>query len=101
VPDRLPGGEGVAEITPRQIADVTDELDVKRLVEAELDADLLDRLLGSGRPGEVGGGITGQRTRQEKGNDTTPMRLGTAISMRLRIIISMADAVQLERFSTT
>ena len=38
-------------------------------VEAELDADLLDRLLGGGGPGEIGRGIAGQRPRQQEGDD--------------------------------
>src|SRR5262245_18066439 len=68
VSDRLPGGERVAEVAARQIADVTHELYVERLVEAELDADLLDRLLGGGGPGEIGRGIAGQRPRQQEGD---------------------------------
>ena len=65
VSDRLSGGERVAEVAACQIADVTDELHVERLVEAELYADLLDRLLGGGRPGEIGRGVAGQRPRQQ------------------------------------
>ena len=67
--DRLAGGERVAEIAVRQIDDVAEELHDQRLVEAELVADLLDRLLRRGGAGEIGRRIAGQRARQQEGDD--------------------------------
>ena len=67
--DRLAGGQRVAEIAVREIVDVAAELHDQRLVEAELHADLLDRLLGRGGPGEIGRRIAGQRARQQEGDD--------------------------------
>ena len=67
--DRLAGGERGAEIAAREIGDVAAELDDQRLVEAELHADLLDRLLGGGGAGEIGGRVARQRPRQQEGDD--------------------------------
>ena len=65
----LAGGERVAEVAVREIGDVLHELDVERLVEPELHADLLDGFLGGGGAGEVGGRVARQRTRQQERDD--------------------------------
>ena len=66
-------GWPVVSETPRspraRSADVADELHGQRLVEPELYADLLDRLLGGGGAGEVGGRVAGQRARQQERDD--------------------------------
>ena len=67
--DRLAGGQRIAEVAVGQIVDVIAELHDERLVETKLDADLLDRLLGRGRPREIGGWITRQGTRQQECDD--------------------------------
>ncbi len=67
--DRLAGGERCAEIAAREVGHVVAELHDQRLVEPELDADLLDRLLGRGGPREIGGRIAGQRARQQERDD--------------------------------
>ena len=66
---RLAGGERRPHVAARQVAHVADELLRQRLVEAELHPDLLDRLLGGGGPGEVGGRIARQRARQQERDD--------------------------------
>ena len=70
--DRLAGGERIAEIAMREIVDVAEELLEQRLVETELLADLLDRLLGRGGPGEIRRRIARQRARQQEGDDHDP-----------------------------
>ena len=59
----------VTEIAAREVRHIAHELHRQRLVEAELAADLLDRLLGGGRSGEVSRRIAGQRPRQQEGDD--------------------------------
>src|SRR5437764_144786 len=51
--DRLPGGERGAEVAVCEVGDIAAELHDQRLVEAELDADLLDRFLRGCRPREI------------------------------------------------
>ena len=70
--DRLAGGERIAEIAMREIGGIAEELFDQRLVEAEFLADLLDRLFVRGRTCEIGGGIAGQRARQQKRDDHNP-----------------------------
>ena len=55
-----------------EIGDVAAELNDQRLVEAEFDTDLLDRLLVRGGASEIGRRIAGQRARQQKGDDDHP-----------------------------
>ena len=69
VGDRLAGGERIAEVAAGQVADVANELQVKRFVEAEFHADLLDRFLRGRGSGEIGRGIPGQRPRQQERDD--------------------------------
>ena len=67
--DRLAGGQRIAEIAVGEIVDVVAELHDQRLVEAKLHPDLLDRLLGRGRSGEIGRRIAGQRAGQQERDD--------------------------------
>ena len=53
----------------REIDDVMAELHDQRLVEAELDADFLDRLRRRRWAGEIRRRIAGQRARQQEGDD--------------------------------
>ena len=69
---RLAGAERVAEIAVRQIADIGDELLGQRLVEAELGADLGDRLRACRQAGEIGRRIARQQPRQHEGDDDDP-----------------------------
>ena len=55
-----------------EIDGVAEELLDQRLVETELLADLLDRLLGRRGAGEIRRGIAGQRARQQEGDDHDP-----------------------------
>ena len=55
-----------------EIIGVAEELLDQRLVEAELLPDLLDCFLGRGGSGEIGGGIAGQRARQQESDDHDP-----------------------------
>ena len=66
---RLPGGQRIAEIAVGEIDDVAAELLDQRLVEAELDADFLDRLRRRGRSGEIGRRIARQRAGQQERHD--------------------------------
>ena len=70
--DRLAGGERIAEIAMGEIVGVAEELLDQRLVEAELLADLLDRLLVRRGTGEIRRGIAGQRARQQERDDHDP-----------------------------
>ena len=60
---RLTGGERVAEIAVREIAEIVQELHQQALVEPQLGADLGDRGGVGGRPGEIGCRVAGQRVR--------------------------------------
>jgi hypothetical protein len=55
-----------------EIGDVAAELNDQWLVEAELDADLLDRLFVRGGACEISRWIAGQGARQQKGDDDHP-----------------------------
>ena len=70
VADRLAGGQRIAEIAAREIVDVAARTARSSgLSRPSLHADLLDRLLGGGGPGEIGRRIAGQRARQQEGDD--------------------------------
>jgi hypothetical protein len=67
--DRLACGQRIAEIAMREIVGVAEELLDQRLVEAELLADLLDRLLGRGGSCKIRRRIARQRARQQERDD--------------------------------
>ena len=69
VEHRLAGGERLAEIAMGEVDDIAHELLGQRLVEAELLADLFDRLRARGRPGEIGRGVAGQHAGEQEGDD--------------------------------
>ena len=69
VEHRLAGGQRLAEIAVGEVDDIAHELLRQRLVEAELLADLLDRLRRRRRPGEIGRGVAGQHAGQQEGDD--------------------------------
>ena len=80
---RLAGGERVAEIAVQQIADIGDELLGQRLVEAELGADLRDRLRarGQARRNRPPDRPAAARVSM-KVTTTTPTMLGIAVASR-------------------
>jgi hypothetical protein len=64
---RLAGGQRAPEIALGQLAEIAEKLRGDIAVEAELAADLLDRVGRRGRAGEIGSGIARQDARQHKG----------------------------------
>ena len=66
---RLPGGQRVAEIAVAEVDDIAAELLDQRLVEAELDADFLDRLRRRRGPGKIGGRVARQRAGEQERHD--------------------------------
>ncbi len=67
--DRLPGRQRLAEVAMGEIDDVAQELLRQRLVEAELLADVLDRLRARRRPREIGRSVSGQHAGEEERDD--------------------------------
>src|SRR5437764_256751 len=55
-----------------EIADIADELEIERLVEAKLDTDLLDRLRRRGWTGKICRRVPRQCAREEKRDDDHP-----------------------------
>ena len=66
--DRL-SGERHAEIAARQLSEIIDELQRQAAVEAELMADLLDRLFGRAPVRQKGRRVTRKGTSQQEGDD--------------------------------
>jgi hypothetical protein len=66
---RLAGGQGIAEVTARQVAQVQQELLGQALVQAQLFAHLRHRLLRAGGPGKERRWIARQRAREQEGDE--------------------------------
>src|SRR5207244_3299568 len=70
--DGLAGGERGAQIAAGQVPEVEEKLFGKGPVEAQLRANLFDGLPARSRAGEVGGGVTGQRSGQDERHHDNP-----------------------------